>query len=108
MSRFGLVEISRKRTGPSLAELLGRPCPTCDGAGAVPALRWRAEELIRAVSTLPRGRVNVLAAPDLHDYLNGAGRAAWQAFLDRSGDRVELQIDPSLAPGDHRIEEQPR
>ena len=33
MSRFGLVEISRKRTGPSLAELLGRPCPTCDGAG---------------------------------------------------------------------------
>jgi Rne/Rng family ribonuclease len=108
MSRFGLIEISRKRTGPSLAELLGRPCPTCDGAGAVPALRWRAEELIRALSGLPPGRVNVLAAPDLHDYLNGAGRAAWQAFVGRSGDRVELRIDPSLAPGSHRIEEQSR
>jgi Rne/Rng family ribonuclease len=108
MSRFGLVEISRKRTGPSLAELFGRLCPTCDGAGAVLALRWRAEELIRAVSRLPPGRTKVLAAPDLHDYLNGAGRAAWLAFVGRSGDRVELQIDPSLAPGSHRIEEQPR
>jgi Rne/Rng family ribonuclease len=108
MSRFGLVEISRKRTGPSLAELLGRPCPTCDGAGAVPALRWRAEELIRALSGLRPGRVNVLAAPDLHDYLIGAGRAAWQAFVGRFGDRIELRIDPSLAPGSHRIEEQPQ
>ena len=47
MSRFGLVAISRKRSGPSLAELLGRPCPVCAGAGALPALRWRAEQLIR-------------------------------------------------------------
>jgi ribonuclease G len=108
MSRFGLVEISRKRTGPSLAELFGRPCPTCDGAGTVPGLRSRAEELLRAMSGLPPGRLTVLAAPDLHDYLNGSGSGAWQAFLGRSGDRVELRIDQSLAPGSHRIEEQTR
>ena len=55
MSRFGLVEISRKRTGPSLAQLLGRPCPTCDGAGTAPGLRWRAEALMRALAGLPHG-----------------------------------------------------
>jgi ribonuclease G len=108
MSRFGLVEISRKRTGPSLAELLGRACPVCDGAGTVPGLRWRAEDLMRALANLLPGQTTVLAAPDLHDYLNGTGRAAWQTFLGRYGDRVELCIDPSLAPGSHRIEEQPR
>ena len=108
MSRFGLVEISRKRTGPSLAELLGRSCPACEGAGTVPGLRWRAEDLMRAMGGLPPGRLTVLAAPDLHDYLSGAGRAAWQAFAGRYGDRVELRIDQSLAPGTHRIEEQPR
>jgi Rne/Rng family ribonuclease len=108
MSRFGLVEISRKRTGPSLAELLGRPCPTCDGAGTLPGLRWRTEALMRALAGVPTARVAALAAPDLHDYLNGAGRAAWQTFLGRSGDRIELRIDPSLAPGSYRLEEQPR
>ena len=81
--------------------------PVCDGAGTVPGLRWRAEELMRALSKLPRRRVAVLAAPDLHDYLNGAGRAAWQAFAARYGGRVALRIDQSLAPGSHRIEEQP-
>ena len=105
MSRFGLVEISRKRTGPSLAQLLGRLCPTCDGAGTTTGLRWRAEALMRALAGLRTAHVAALAAPDLHDYLNGAGRAAWQAFLGRYGDRVELRMDPSLAPGSHRLEE---
>jgi hypothetical protein len=63
---------------------------------------------MRVLTGLPPGRVAVLAAPDLHDHLNGAGRAVWQAFLGRYGDRVELRIDPSLAPGSHRIEEQTR
>ena len=63
---------------------------------------------MRVLAELPHGRVAALAAPDLHDYLNGVGRAAWQAFLGRYGDRVQLRIDPSLAPGSHRIEEQPR
>ena len=37
MSRFGLVEISRRRGGPSLAEMLGRACPLCGGAAPSPA-----------------------------------------------------------------------
>jgi ribonuclease E len=105
MSRFGLVEISRKRIGPSLAEMLGRPCPVCDGAGTLPGLRWRAEELMQKLAKLPPGRVTVLAAPDLHDYLSGTGRAAWQAFAGRYGRAVALGVDQSLAPGSHRIEE---
>lgn len=30
---LGLVQISRRRRGPSLMERLTRPCPTCDGSG---------------------------------------------------------------------------
>jgi Rne/Rng family ribonuclease len=106
MSRFGLVEISRKRIGPSLAELLGRPCPVCEGAGTLPGLRWRAQELMRELTRLPPGRVAVLAAPDLHDYLNGPGRGAWQTCAGRHGHAIALGVDQSLAPGSHRIEEQ--
>ena len=104
MSRFGLVEISRKRIGPSLADMLGRPCAVCGGAGTLPGLRWRAEQLMQELAKLPPGPVTVLVAPDLHDYLSGTGRAAWQAFADGCGHAMALRIDRSLAPGDHRIE----
>jgi Rne/Rng family ribonuclease len=35
MTALGLVPISRKRTGVSLAEALGRPCPSCGGRGRI-------------------------------------------------------------------------
>ncbi|HPS67670.1 MAG TPA: Rne/Rng family ribonuclease [Holophaga sp.] len=33
LSDFGLVEMTRKRTGPSLDRLLTTPCPHCEGSG---------------------------------------------------------------------------
>jgi ribonuclease G len=105
MSRFGLVEISRKRLGPSLAELLGRPCPVCAGAGTMSGLRWCAEQLLQELTMLPAGRVTVLAAPDLYAYLSETGTDAWQSFAGRSGRTIALRVDQALAPGRHRIEE---
>jgi len=35
MSRFGLVEMTRRRRGPSLSEQLTATCPTCGGRGRV-------------------------------------------------------------------------
>jgi Rne/Rng family ribonuclease len=104
MSRFGLVEISRKRTGPGLAEMLGRPCPVCAGDGALPGLRWRAEQLMRTLAEHPAGAA-VCAAVDLCDYLGSAGRGAWQRFANRHGAAIALEVDRALAPGGYRITE---
>jgi ribonuclease G len=35
MSRLGLVELTRKRRGPTLRDMLTRPCPACEGTGRV-------------------------------------------------------------------------
>lgn len=35
MSRLGLVELTRRRRGPTLAEAMTKACPTCDGTGQV-------------------------------------------------------------------------
>lgn len=35
MSRLGLVELTRKRRGPTLSETMTRSCPACDGTGRV-------------------------------------------------------------------------
>ncbi len=36
ITRLGLVEMTRKKTHPSLAEMLLKPCPQCEGTGRVP------------------------------------------------------------------------
>jgi Rne/Rng family ribonuclease len=105
MSRFGLVEIGRRRSGPSLAEMLGRRCPTCAGAGTLPALRRRAEQLSQEVVRLGPARLRVHAAPDLHDFLKGAGSDGWRALVERRAGALGLEVDPALPPGGHRIME---
>jgi ribonuclease G len=105
MSRFGLVEISRKRSGPTLAEMLGRPCGVCEGTGIVSSLRWRARSLMRELAARPPARLEVHVAPDLHDYLSGTGSVGWQTFAARYVGGVALEVDRSLVPGSHRIEE---
>jgi Rne/Rng family ribonuclease len=35
MSRLGLVELTRKRRGPTLTEVMTRPCSACEGTGRV-------------------------------------------------------------------------
>ncbi len=36
VSRLGLVEMTRRRRGPSLAEMMTAPCSTCEGTGRLP------------------------------------------------------------------------
>jgi ribonuclease G len=47
ISAFGLVEITRQRTRPSLERLLCRPCPACGGAGQVRSIETMVLELAR-------------------------------------------------------------
>jgi ribonuclease G len=104
MSRFGLVELSRRRSGPSLAEMLTRPCGACAGAGRIANLAWRARRLMRELALRPPTQLEAHVAPDLYEYLCGPGRAVWQAFAPRYAS-VALAADRCLPPGSHRIEE---
>ncbi|HEX9768636.1 MAG TPA: Rne/Rng family ribonuclease [Kiloniellales bacterium] len=49
MSEFGVVELTRKRVRPALAELLCAPCPACAGVGLVERAR-RGAEVVRAAA----------------------------------------------------------
>lgn len=99
MTGPGLVAISRQRTGPSLAELLGRSCPACAGSGRLPALRRQAEALMRELAARNRSGARVVLASDLFAYLEA--EAAEASRLPVAG------VDPRLAPGQYRIEEEP-
>ena len=69
MSEFGLVEISRQRLRPSLAENTLMRCPHCHGAGWVPTLSSAALNILRALESdevrRNADRVIVSASTDL-------------------------------------------
>ncbi len=105
MSPLGIVQVSRRRLGPALAEQLGRNCPTCAGAGVLPSLRRCGETLMQELAARPQVGQAARVAPDLHGHLTGAAATAWRTFGERQGRAPALRIDPLLAPGGWQIEE---
>ncbi len=105
MSPLGLVEISRRRVGPALAEQFARACPSCAGSGRVPSLRGRSEALMADLAARPPGQLSAALAPDLHAYLTGSAASVWAEFGARQGRAVTVRRDPRLAAGGYRIGE---
>jgi ribonuclease G len=88
LSQFGLVELTRRRTGQSLSRLLGGACPQCGGRRAK-AVRTIGQDVLRQMARCARraapGLITVRAAPAVIAWLEGsAALAALQAELARA------------------------
>jgi ribonuclease E len=108
ISHFGLLEMSRQRLRPSLAETSLSPCPHCGGTGHVRSVESSAIHALRAIeeeATKGRAgalRVHVSAAVAL--YLLNHKRDRLGAIEARWGVRVTFEPDESLIPPQIRIE----
>ncbi|MEA3328242.1 MAG: Rne/Rng family ribonuclease [Candidatus Omnitrophota bacterium] len=58
VSDIGLVEMTRQRTGPSLADVLYQPCPYCQGSGSVKSIISIAIETSRRIEAFLRNSRN--------------------------------------------------
>jgi ribonuclease G len=109
-TRLGLVELTRRRTGPSLAELLTEGCGLA-GSGRVPRLETIGAALLRKIAAearaAPGSRFVLTCAPELAAAFAGAlaeGRAELERRLGRP---LELRTDPSLAREGAHIRAEP-
>jgi ribonuclease G len=98
ISDFGLVEMTRKRTGPSLERILTAPCPHCEGSGrrlsAESALLSVYREIARLGEKLRGGTLRITMhpeyrsalLPETRDGVHQLARAfgAQVAWIDRS------------------------
>ncbi|HXV24851.1 MAG TPA: ribonuclease E/G [Alphaproteobacteria bacterium] len=98
-TRLGLVELTRRRAGPNLAELLTEPCGL-GGSGRVRRVEAIGGELLRRIATealaRPGGRFALVCAPEIAQAFMGPlaeGRAELERRLGR---RIEIAADPSL------------
>ena len=108
ISEFGLVEITRQRTRPSLERVLGRSCPTCGGAGVVRSLDTLALEIVRAVRRrLPVDAdrtIGVRVPADAVEALRSRAAELAEAIGTGSPERLAIEADPTLRSGHWSVE----
>lgn len=104
-TRLGLVEMIRRRQGPSLLETMTRPAH--GGIGREPHPVARAFAALRAVRREARAKPGRALALRAHDAilrtLDGPAAEALGAIEAQLGRALGREADPALAPGDFSI-----
>jgi ribonuclease E len=108
ISHFGLMEISRQRLRPSLAETSLTICPHCGGMGHVRSTESAALHVLRAIEDEGGKRraaeILVHVAPDAALYILNNKRQRLTEIEARYMMRVNFAADPALLPAQTRID----
>ena len=99
-TRFGLVEMTRKRTRQSLASSLGASCQACSGSGAGPSAQTIAYQALDRLAVEagadPSQKLELITSESVAVALKGPVNKALSAFEERLGFRVTINIDADL------------
>ena len=108
ISPFGLMEMSRQRLRPSLAEASTQPCPHCGGAGFIRSTESTALYVLRSIEEEgARGRsaeICVYVPTTVALYILNQKRESLTQLEARYGLRVAVGQDDTLIPPNFRLE----
>ncbi len=108
ISHFGLLEMSRQRLRPSLAESSTEPCPHCQGTGAKRSTESAALTVIRAIEEegmhARASAITVHVCTAVALYILNQKRKALEMIEARYEFEVLFANDDSLIAPNHRIE----
>lgn len=100
MSDIGLVQLTRKRTRPSLERTLSRECPYCHGSGRIKALTTVCLEIRRELIAAAAGdidhQISLTVHPAVSHFLQGSFRDLMREFEDIHGLHIILCENPLL------------
>ncbi len=107
ISHFGLLEMSRQRLRPSLAENSFAPCEHCNGTGLVRGTESSALHVLRAIEAVgtvgDAAEIAVHLASGIALYILN-GKREWLAEIEkRCLMQIRFEIDDELQPPTHRI-----
>ncbi len=108
ISHFGLMEMSRQRLRPSLAETSFVPCPRCGGLGHIRSVESSALHVLRAIEEEgAKGRaslIEVRVANAVIIYILNHKRERLSEIEARDAIQVQFAADDSLIPPEIQIE----
>ena len=98
MSDIGLIQLTRKRTRPSLDRTLSRECPYCHGSGRIKALATICLEirrdLLAAVTAGLSDQFSLVVHPEVSHYLQGPFRELLRELEEVHNVQVILRENP--------------
>jgi ribonuclease G len=98
MSDIGLIQLTRKRTRPSLDRTLSRECPYCHGSGRIKALATICleirRELLAAVTAELSDQISLVVHPEVSHYLQGPFRELLRELEEVHDVQVILRENP--------------
>ena len=111
-SALGLVQMSRKRTRESLAQVMCAPCANCNGQGIVRTAESTCVDVLRTLAQDYQARCNQKGGKG--DYLIRATEAVVDRLLDEDAEHlttlsqtmqreVRIQVEPSYLEGQFDI-----
>jgi len=109
LSEFGLVQMTRKRSGKTLVQQLTETCSRCDGTGFVKSVQTECHAVLRRFEQKIREgklgkQVGLCVSPEVFDYLTSV---QYEAVLDLEKElRVKITISSNkkFALGEYKIE----
>src|SRR5579864_2897508 len=108
ISPFGLLEMSRQRLRPSLAEASTQPCPHCGGTGFIRSTESTALYVLRSIEEAgAKGRsaeICVYVPTTVALYILNQKRESLAQIEMRYGLRVAVGQDDTLIPPNFRLE----
>jgi ribonuclease G len=106
-SALGLVEMTRKRTRESLAQMLTEPCAACQGRGIVKTARTVAYDILREILREARQfdprEFRVVASPRVVELLLDEESTHLAGLSDFIGKPISLQAETAIGPEDYDI-----
>jgi ribonuclease G len=106
-SSLGLVELTRKRTRESLAQLLCKPCEICSGRGIVKTARTVVYDIFREILREARqfnpAEIKVMASPEVIDLMMDEENQHLAGLSEFIGKPISLKPESSLGPETYDI-----
>ncbi|WP_291009363.1 Rne/Rng family ribonuclease [Hydrogenophaga sp.] len=106
-SQLGLVEMTRKRTRESLAQLLSEPCAACSGRGVVKTARSLCYDILREILREARAfnprEFRVIASPQVVELFLDEESQHLAGLSDFVGKPISLQADSAMTQEQYDI-----
>lgn len=109
ISEFGLVQMTRKRSGKTLQQLLTDTCECCDGLGFTKSIQADSYEILRSLSEAmqrhkPESSITIHLNHDIFDYISKTEYNAILALEKEFGTKITLSSDRKLKRDQFHIE----
>jgi len=100
MSRFGMIELTRQRTRPSISRSMHQDCPHCQGSGLVKTPETTILDIMRMLQLASHRegiqQIEVQVAPEVGFQLQNRKRRMICDLETRTGKTVVVRINPAL------------